>query len=471
MPEKAGPNSQNVPDSKRQKLSVDLGDKLSPLGEASHIVQNLGDHIRPADVMRLQRTLGNQATANLLKRSPALLPRLPAAPKISTSTEADTAVQRKTMIVKTGMISAGTHRVYGSTGNIIATVKGGEHLEIDDATSVMIKGGSAYKLVTELSAPKFKPTGRGFGLSEDGNYYIKSTNLTALNEPEAEAEGGEGVEVEADMGSFTIGYSDGAGTVAIPIGGQILSFSVDKSGAVSGKIAGEIPDKKLEVEIPGYQYSIDFPIPGVGAAYLTAGIEIAPTLEFGFGGGAYSLQMALRGGGDHTLDFNADVGGSLGLDVTAKAGVGVGAANFAGIDAGAFVTGSATAALGASLKGKLVASNADGWKSGTLTLEDIAAEMKIKGKAGAYIEAKAIGGMFSAKKKFTFLDKEIGVFKYERDPISIVKAGMEDGKLNLSIGDFVVSSSASTAIIDPDKATDRTPLLQSDQNAFNAEAH
>jgi hypothetical protein len=44
---------------------------------------------------------------------------------------------------------------------------------------------------------------------------------------------------------------------------------------------------------------------------------------------------------------------------------------------------------------------------------------------------------------------------------------MEGGKLNLSIGDFVVSSSASTALVDPDKATVHTPLLASDSNAFH----
>ncbi|MEP6989034.1 MAG: hypothetical protein ABI970_25755 [Chloroflexota bacterium] len=68
MADKVTQQPQKSSELKRQKPVVDLGDPLSLNRETAPTAKNVSEHIRRSDILRLQRTLGNQAVMNMLQR-------------------------------------------------------------------------------------------------------------------------------------------------------------------------------------------------------------------------------------------------------------------------------------------------------------------------------------------------------------------------------------------------------------------
>jgi hypothetical protein len=97
----------------------------------------------------------------------------------------------------------------------------------------------------------------------------------------------------------------------------------------------------------------------------------------------------------------------MGLDVTAKAGAGVGVANVSGIEAGAFASLGGEASLGGTMTGSV---NFD-TKKNDVTMA-MNADADIVGKAGLFVQAKALG--YSLSKKWVLANKKFAHFSYTR---------------------------------------------------------
>jgi hypothetical protein len=259
------------------------------------------------------------------------------------------------------------------------------NLGFTDAAPAQLISSTSSPEVTQL-APKWLKN--LFGRGEKYKPLLDEGTESDSPAPEAAAtEEAEGVLIETEAFS----YQDGVITMELWPGQQI-SFG-------KGAVSGTLPSKAFEMEIGSFEASVDIPFaPG---AYATVSLGITPSLSVSISGGTFEI-------GNKSLSIDgASITGTMGLDVTAKAGAGVGVANVVGIEAGAFASLGGEASLGGTMAGSV---NFDTNKNDvTMALNSNA---DIVGKAGLFVQAKALG--YSVSKKWILANKKFAHFSYTR---------------------------------------------------------
>lgn len=313
-----------------------------------------------------------------------------------------------------------------------------------DKVPAQLKSSTGSPEVTQLAGKWFKKL---FGKGEEYKPLLNEDSDSDFPAPVAaapEASGGVLIETEA------FSYQDGVVTMEIWPGQQI-SFG-------EGAASGTLPSKAFTMEIGSFEASVDIPFaPG---AYATVSLEIAPSLSVSISGGTFTI-------GNKSLSIEgANITGAMGLDVTAKAGAGVGVANVSGIEAGAFASLGGAASLGGTMTGSV---NFD-TKKNDVTMA-MNADADIVGKAGLFVQAKALG--YSLSKKWVLADKKFAHFSYTRGIALTGERGNWMPRISdfrkVEFGDhssqnFLETEDGNIYSNDPDYSM-KTPLLSADEKS------
>lgn len=375
-------------------------------------------------IVQLQRTIGNHATNSLMRQ-------LQPTPPVVQQRAPDTPLQRASATVKGKMI--GKTSIVNARNQVVAKAAKNTVLEVYENSPRLIGSGSYYRLKTTYDEAEGMLSDITSAFDENEAYIAVADVTVAPPRPQSQESAPE--ESSSDPASLEIELFEGHKFVITP---------------ESAKLEGEL-EKSLEADLPSVDLSIEIPIPAAPGVYVSAGLEITPSL-----GLAAKLAYALEKNMTETkFNIEAELGGSAGLDITAKALVGVGLANVAGISGGLFAEGSASAGIKGKLAGEVVQKTGKVWKSSSLKLS-IEAEASIVGAVGAMIQAKL--GPFSASKKYKLKEKEFAKFEWKREGLNIEKQGIRMSDIMPKMSDFkmLVTRNSPPPV---DEVSETTPLL------------
>lgn len=257
---------------------------------------------------------------------------------------------------------------------------------------------------------------------------------------------GDGVSASGDIegiGESSVAISSTGMTLGLF--GQSIFLGKDKQ-SVSGSFEDSIIDKKFEP----VSLSFDIPLPVPVPVYISAGLSIFSSLSLSAKGG-YELS---RNENDYTANLtDGALDGNVKLGVTGELTAGAGVANIAGIEGGGFIRGGVNADATGNLSGGIKVNKADALKTSNINVGPIEAASSIFAKIGAKIKAKLL--MFSKGVEFSFLDKELALFNYERPAFKLEKVGANWSDIIPKISDF--RPNESNDILKAE--ADTTPLL------------
>ncbi|MEL6269336.1 MAG: hypothetical protein AAFV33_04065 [Chloroflexota bacterium] len=184
----------NTPDTGK-KQGAKPGGKESPLWEVYDMAQNTPDMLNQKQIMQLQRSIGNQATGQLLRRQTATAPAPPAKKSSVTvatvvgddaadgdmamEADGDMAIQRDTATVKTKFGGGGSRRVFSSGGQEMGRLPGGSKIEVDLDNKATIEGNECVAIKEVISVAS---KGDAVQTADDfEGYFIKSKNIKVAN--------------------------------------------------------------------------------------------------------------------------------------------------------------------------------------------------------------------------------------------------------------------------------------------------
>jgi hypothetical protein len=407
MPETA-PKQKKTSDKSAKTTSVRTQESSQSQGieQVVQLAQHDPTQLTTANIMQLQRSIGNRATANLLQRKPDPADRISTAP--------DTDIQRTDVRAKGKFF--GKTNMYTQQGVSVGKIDKGTVMvveETDNQVTISGKLKDAYEVITYSTGVKTNSK-----YSPMVPVYVLESDFTVLETlPEETEEDGieEETEIGVDLGIGTVSMSDGEVEAEFPIfPGHTLKLKRSKDGDYSGEVTGEIPEQSVNPSLDvGIGAQIPLPIPGLFAeARVQGSMGLGAAL-----GGSYTLAVSQD---EQTITINAEGKGTADVNIDLMAGVGAGVANIAGVSAGFFAGGGVETEISAGLTGTLKRESGKGWKDASLELA-LGASGDIYGAAGAYVNVTAL--VFSATKKFTFKKWKFAEFEYERKGSQSIEIG------------------------------------------------
>lgn len=408
---------------------VDLSSSDQPTWQPTGIGQQHAprQNISRQQLLQLQRTIGNKAANAMMYPRPT--------PTIQHHVS-NNPLQRASATVKGRMI--GKTPILNPMKQTVAKAAKNTVLEIHDGTERNILGVQCYRLRVSDSEVDTLFTEVTSGFNPEEVYIAKADVTVAPPRPQA-----------LDLDSIApLDDEEASDPAALEI--ELFEGHKFVITPESAKLEGEL-EKSLEADLPSVDLTIDIPIPAAPGVYVSAGLAITPSL-----GLAAKLAYALEKNLSETkFNIDAELGGEAGLEITAKALVGVGLANVAGLGAGLFAEGAASAGVKGKLSGEVVQKAGKVWKSSSLKLS-LEAEASIVGRVGAMIEAKL--GPLSASKKYKLKEKEFAKFEWKREGLNIEKAGVRMSDIIPKLSDFkmAVTKNSPPPV---DEVSETTPLL------------
>lgn len=246
-------------ESKTLQTSKKTQDKSqSPLmleGIQRQLAMGQSANISPQMMLQLQRTIGNQGLSKLLesntespsKKSKSTKPMLTTESETDESQDdrsGDELLQRTSMQVKTGMLSK-KHRIYDAFGVAIATVAGGEVLDVDTESTIKTKNGKkAVEVRNAQEADSFSYKKGGLGVGGSDGLFIKASNLKpakAKEDAQPSAEEEQLLEIQTGRTGHTgaVGQAIDGGSAAA----TAKSMKSQGEELVEGIQAGNFDDK------------------------------------------------------------------------------------------------------------------------------------------------------------------------------------------------------------------------------------